>query len=306
MDSSSSTAVRRSIARAWGFLKQASGWRLGALGVVASLLTVQILFVTLVGVRTTHDAILSHGAVHLDVMPGTLDQRVQQLLVDLRAIQSVQDVRYVPREQAFLEEQSRDASLSEFLEQYGLANPFPDAFVVVPANADAYADLRTFVEASDSGIDAVALSDIAAREASVGQLLAAADTARMGVRLLLFLTAIGAGILSFNLLVHLAVQRRPNVVVESLAGAPQAVLSAPVVMAGILVLLGSLLVATLLTAVAVAVLVAMPSSATIGGWLLRSVLTEWSATLPMVLSFEAAIMVLMAWIVGRGGSAPLS
>ncbi len=287
-------------------MKQASGWRLGALGVATSLLTVQLLLIALVGVRATQDAILDHGAVHLDVLPGTLDQRIQQLHVDLRAIPSVRDVTYLPREQVFAEEQSRDASLGEFLEQYGLANPFPDAFVVVPRDASAYADLRRFVETSEAGIDAVALSDIAVREASVGQLLAAADAARTGGTLLIALVVFGTILLAIHLLVNLASARRPDLTAELLAGASPSVLAAPVTTAGIIVLLGSLVLATVLAAVVVALLSVTPSSAAIGSWLLGSVLTEWSATLPLVLSFEAAAMIVLAWIVGRGGSTSIS
>lgn len=295
------TAFRRSVARGWGFLQQVSGWRLGACGVTMSLLAVQLLLIALVGVRATQDAILEHGAVHLDVLPGTLDQRIQQLHVDLRAIPSVREVTYVPREQVFAEEQSRDASLGEFLEQYGLANPFPDAFVVVPDDASAYADLRRFVERSETGIDAVALSDIAVREVSVGQLLAAADTARMGGTLLLLLVAFGAVLLSMHLLVNLTLARRPDITAEMLTGAAPSVLAAPVTTAGIIVLLGSLVCATVLAAVVVALLSVTPSSAAIGSWLLGSVLAEWSATLPIMLSIEAGAMVMLAWIVGRSG-----
>lgn len=302
MDSAGFVGVRRGFARGWGFLKAAKGWRLGALGVATSFLTVQLLLVTLSGVRTMQDSVLEHGSVHLDVLPGTLDQRVQELYAELQQLPSVRSVTYVPREQVFADERARDESLGKFLEQYDLANPFSDTFVVVPATSAAYADLRAFVEASETGIDAVALSDIAVREASTGQLLGAADTARMGVNVLMLLSVFSAALLSLNLLVHLASLRRQAAAAEMLLGAPVGVMAAPTVAAGMIVLLGSLLLATLLTIGAVVLLSLFPSSAAIGSWLLRNVLVAWSATLPLTLLLEAAAAAMLAWLVGRAGS----
>ena len=282
-------------------MRGSSGWRLGALGVVTSLLTVQLLLVAHAGLGTMREAALEQGAVQLDILPGTLDQRVQELHVQLQSLPSVREVRYVPREQVFADERSRDASLEEFLEQYDMVNPFPDAFVVTPRDARAYAELRTFVEESETGIDAVALADIAAREAAAGRLLGVAETARLGVMLLMLLTAFGAALLSFNVLVHLALARRPDAAFERLAGATAPVLSAPGAFAGVVVLLGALAASTLLAVAAVAVLSALPSTSDVGSWLARSVLAEWP-TVPVVLAVEAAIMVVLSWAVARAGS----
>ena len=302
MESSGFVAVRRSVARGWGFLRGSSGWRLNAAGVAASLLTVQLLLVAYAGLGSMRDAVLAHGAVQLDILPGTLDQRVQELNVELQNMPSVREVRYVPREQVFADERSRDASLGEFLERYDMVNPFPDAFVVTPRDARAYADLRAFVETSDTGIDAVALADIAAREEAAGRLLGVAEAARMGVMLLVLLTAFGAGLLSFNLLVHLVAMRRPDAALERLAGATAPVLSAPGVAAGMIALLGSLLAATVLALAAVALLAALPSTADVGSWLLKSVFAG-GAFAPLALAIEAAAMAALAWAVGRAGSA---
>lgn len=302
MDSDPTAATYRGVQRAWSFLSGTKGWRLGALGVTASLLTVQLLLVALAGVRTMRDLVLEHGAVHVDLVPGTLDQRVQELHLQLQAIPSVRSVTYVPREQVFADEKARDASLSDFLEDYDVANPFPDSFVVVPAYPRAYQDLRAFVEGSEAGIDAVTLSDIAVREASVEQLLDAAETARVGGNLLLLLSAFTALLLSFNVLVHVASSRRPQAQNEILAGAPVAVAAAPTVAAGALLLLGCLLAATALAAASVAVMATVPASSSVGSWLLRAVLAGWSASLPLVFAAETAAAVLLSWIVGRAGS----
>ncbi len=302
MDSDPTAATYRGVRRAWNFLAETKGWRLGAVGVTASLLTVQLLLVALAGVGMMRDSVLEHGAVHVDLVPGTLDQRVQELYAQLKAIPSVRDVTYVPREQVFAEEKARDASLSDFLEDYDVANPFPDSFVVVPAYPRAYADLRAFVEGQETGIDAVTLSDIAMRESSVQQLLDAAETARVGGNLLLLLSAFTALLLSFNALVHVASSRRPQAANEILAGAPVSVVAAPTVAAGALLLLGCLSVATVLAGAAVAVMAAVPASSSVGSWLLRAVLAGWSGSLPVVFAAETGAAAALAWVVGRAGS----
>lgn len=302
MDSDSTAATYRGIRRAWGFLSATKGWRLGAIGVIASLLTVQLLLVALAGVRMVRESVLEHGAVHVDIVQGTLDQRVQELLLQLEAIPSVRSVTYVPREQVFADEKARDASLSDFLEDYGVLNPFPDSFVVVPAHPRAYADLRAFVEGQEAGIDPVTLSDIAVREASVERLLDAAETARVGGNLLLLLSAFTALLLSFNALVHVASSRRPQAANEILAGAPVGVVAAPTVTAGMLLLLGCLFAATALAAASVAVLAMVPASASVGAWLTRAVLAGWSTSLLIVLLVETGAAVFLSWIAGRAGS----
>ena len=134
MESSGFVAVRRSVARGWGFLRGSSGWRLGAAGVAASLLTVQLLLVAYAGLGSMRDAVLAHGAVQLDILPGTLDQRVQELNVELQNMPSVREVRYVPREQVFADERSRDASLviSSDLSQTFWSSQFFKRFPMAP------------------------------------------------------------------------------------------------------------------------------------------------------------------------------
>lgn len=302
MKSEQFVAVRRSAARGWLFLRQTGGWRLDAFGVALALLLVQLLLVTLSGVRSMGATMLERGALHLEVSAGTTDQRVQELYAALRGLPAVQSVTYVTREQVLVEEQARDASLGAFLERYGIENPFADTFVVVPRDSGSYDDLRTFVqdESGSDGIDASVLSQIAAQEASTRQMLGVVETARAGVELLVLLSGAIAGLLSLNLLLRLVAARGDIIAAEAVAGATTGVLSLPGVSAGVLALLGSLAVATILSALVVIILAFVPSSAAIGQWITGAFIAGLLPLAPIVLCFEAALLAALAWAVGRG------
>ena len=302
MDHARFIAVGRSIGRGWTFLLGTKGWRLSAVGVIAALLSVQILLITLAGARMTMAAALEKGTIRLDILPSTLDQRTQELYAALSALPSVRDVVYVPNEQVLADERSRDPSLQQFLERYSLDNPFPDVLIVVPRTARAYDDVRVFVQGEGrNGIDPAALAEIAARESVSRELIGAIQTARTGANILLILDAITALFLALGLLVRLAAARKPAARREALAGATFGILALPGVTAGAVALIGCLIVAGLLAGVVVAGLSLSAPSAAVGSWLAHSA-GEFLPVAPFILGLEALIALLLAWVVGRAGS----
>jgi len=305
MDSAGFVAFGRSISRGWTFLVHAKGWKLGVLGVATSLLSLQLLLVTLAGARMAESAALERGVVHLDVEPGTLDQRVQELYAHLRSLPSVLEATYVTGEQILIEEQARDPSLAEFLEQYGMENPFPDAFVAVPRDGSTYAELRRFVEAEDDrgGIGPTAFAEIAQKEASTRELLSVVQTVVTGLGLLAILAAATSALLSFNLLVHLAAARATSVHAELLAGATPVITSTPAVTAGAVALISSLIVATLAAGIIGIVLAFLPASSAIGGWFSHAAWTSILPSIPAIIGLEGAGLLALAHLVGRAGSA---
>lgn len=305
MDSAGFVAFGRSISRGWAFLARSKGWKLGVLGVATSLLSLQLLLVTLAGARMAESAALERGAVHLDVEAGTLDQRVQELYAHLRSLPSVLAVEYVTAEQMLTDEQARDPSLAAFLEQYGMENPFPDAFVVVPRDGNTYAELRRFVEAEDDrgGIGPAAFTEIAQKETSTRELLSVVQTVVTGIGLLAILAAATSALLSFNLLVHLAAARAAAVNAELLAGATPAITSTPAVAAGVVALIGSLIAATLAAGIIGMVLAFLPASSSIGAWFSHAAWTGILPSAPAIVGLEAAGLLALAYFVGRMGSA---
>lgn len=300
MSNAGFVALSRSIGRGIAFLSRAGGWRIGALGLTASLVVVQLLVIAWAGVGTAGDMVLERSAVHLDIEPGASDARVQELYAEAGALPSIKDVAFVPREQVLADERSRDASLDEFLDRYGLENPFSDTLAVVPAHAGAFAELRDFVRDAD-GFDATALQEIAAQEAGAAHVLAAVDMARAGVKLLLVLAAVTAAFLSIDLLTRLAAGHRDAMRDAALAGASQTVVSLPLASAGAVTLVGSLILATILAAALTGALSFFASSAAVSAWLTASVL-GFLLWLPVVLFAEGALLVLAAAIAGRASS----
>lgn len=305
MDSASFVAARRGIGQGWSFLRGTAGWKLDAFGVALGLVLVQLLLVALAGVRTVAEGVLERGAVHVDIAAGTTGQRTQELYAEVRGLPAVREVTYVTKEQVFADELARDESLAAFLERYGMENPFSDSLVVVPAGADAYGELRAFLQSEDvsAAIDAAAFADLADREASTVRLLEAVGTARIGAELLLFLGIAVAVILAFNLVVRLLAARADVTQASLLSGAPAGVTALPAVTAGVIALLIALAASTLLAFLIVAALVFVPSSAIVGEWMTRAFLSGLLPLAPLVVAIEAAALALLAWIVGRTGTA---
>lgn len=284
---------------------QGSGTGIDLLGVTAAFIVVQLLLVALSGVRSVESAVLSRGALRVDVVAGVGDQRVQELYATLRALPSVRAVTYVPREQVLARERARDAALASFLEQYGIDNPFADTFEILPEDRGGYDAVRALVRDDrwTDVIDASSLAGISAQEAAVVELLEAIGIVRMGTVLLIILTAVVAGFLAFNLLVRLAALRRPDAQAELFAGASSGILAMPAIVAGMLGLLGALAVASFLAAFLTVVLALFPQSALVGAFLTQSFFATLLPLVPLALGAEVISLGVLAWIVGRAGVA---
>lgn len=305
MDSARFVAVRNAIGRGWRFLLGTPGWKLDAFGVALALLLVQLLLTALGGVHAAGLGVLERDAVHVALVDNATDQRTQELYAALRGSSAVRAVTYVTKEQIFADELARDESLGAFLERYGMENPFSDSFVVVPAHADAYDAIRSFLQSDVARelVDAATFADLAERQASAVELLEAVDTARIGAALLLVLAIIVAAILSFNVLVRLLAARAGIAETEHLAGIPAGVLAVPAVTAGVIALLCALAASLLLAALVVLVLALLPSSAAIGAWMADAFSVGLAPFAPAVIGLEIALLVVLAWMVARAGSA---
>ncbi len=285
-------------------MRGTKGWRAAAVSVTASLLLTQLLLVTLAGARVAANDVLERGAVHLDVEEGTLDQRVQELYAGLRALPTVLDVEYVTGEQLLAEERARDESLDEFLERYGMENPFPDAFVVTPQNGHLYDELRTFVQSEDErgGIGAAALGEISAREAAMGESLGTLGAATSAVGFLALLSMIVAFLTSIDVVLRFGAARRATANAELLGGATLSLAAAPAVAASAIALLCALFFSVILTVGVIFALASTPSSM-VGAWIARAAWTAIVPHAPAIVAIEAIVMIVLSWIVGRASSA---
>lgn len=304
MDEAGFVAFRRSIARGCAFLARSKGWKLGVAGLAASLLMLQLLLVTFAGARIAASAALERGAVHVEVSPGTPDQRVQELYAALRTLPSASRVTFVTGEKMLEEEGARDASLADFLDRYGMDNPFSDAFVVVPRDMRAYADVRAFVEREKDrgGVDAAAFSEIAAKETSAEESLGALRTVETGVALLLLLSAITSAVLSLGILGRIAETRTAGAKGEKLAGAADGIIAMPATVAGMVALLGSLCISIAAAAILVPLLALWPASSAVAWWLSHAAWTGALPSAPAIVTVEALALAGLAYVVSRGGS----
>jgi cell division protein FtsX len=304
MDSAGSVAFYRSLSRGWVFMRGTKGWRAGTVSVAVSMLLLQLLLVALAGTRVAANDVLERGVVHLDVEEGTLDQRVQELYAGLRALPTVLDVEYVTGEQLLQEERARDESLDEFLDRYGMENPFPDAFVVTPQNSHLYDELRDFVQSEDErgGIAAAALGEISAREAAMGESLGTLGAATSAVGFLALLAMVVAFLASVDVVLRFGAARRATANAELLGGATLSLAAAPVVVASAIALLCALVLSVVFAIAVVSALAWSPSSM-VGAWVARAVWTAIAPHAPAAVAIEAIVMIILSWIVGRASSA---
>lgn len=285
-------------------MRGTKGWRAGTVSVAVSMLLLQLLLVALAGTRVAANDVLERGVVHLDVEEGTLDQRVQELYAGLRALPTVLDVEYVTGEQLLQEERARDESLDEFLDRYGMENPFPDAFVVTPQNSHLYDELRDFVQSEDErgGIAAAALGEISAREAAMGESLGTLGAATSAVGFLALLAMVVAFLASVDVVLRFGAARRATANAELLGGATLSLAAAPVVVASAIALLCALVLSVVFAIAVVSALAWSPSSM-VGAWVARAVWTAIAPHAPAAVAIEAIVMIILSWIVGRASSA---
>lgn len=297
-------AVQRSIARGWQYVWAQRGWHGAAAGVVASVVLLQLILVTLSGVRIVERSVVERGIVRVDLLESAPDQRVQELYAALRASPGIRDAVYVPRERAFEDERHRDAALAAFLERYEIDNPFPNAFEVTVAERVGYETVRAIVQEDRwrDVIDPSSLEDVIDQEIAVADVMAALAAAHAGVLLLVLLAASVAAILSIHVLHSIAVDRAPSAVMEYRSGASNTLLLMPAMTAGIMILWGALLLGSFLAACVTVAITLLPQSAVVGAFLTQSFLAALLPLVPLALCVEMVGMVLLAWCVGRIGT----
>lgn len=302
MDTQQGNALRRSAIRGWRFLLGDRSWTYESVALAASFMMLQLLLLSLAGAWSLSSAVLGRGAVHVDILPGSSDQRMLDVQVALQDVPGVAAARYVPREQVFLEEQARDASLTEFLERTGIENPFADTFVVTLSGREGYDALRQFVQGGtwDDVIDPVTLADISAQEAAAGQLLGIIETAAAIVAVLVIAAGGSALLLACTLLWNIIRARAGMLTVERLSGAMPAVSIMGLWTTGGIALLGALALGTL---IALGVVLALPlfgAFSLVEDLLIGTFLASVVPSAIAILLGEAGVLLVLSWGAARG------
>lgn len=141
-----STLIRNGWSQAVASLKHGRGWSGTLAAFSVTLLLLQCLLLFAFSVRGINQILLERAGLHLEVLSSARDQEIQEFYAVLKDHPSVLHVDYVPKEKAYEQEKLADPELVSFLEQYKLANPFPDSFLVTLRSADDYAALIATVQ----------------------------------------------------------------------------------------------------------------------------------------------------------------
>lgn len=265
----------------------------------ALMVLMQLLVVFLLGVQGVNHMLASRAAIQMEVLPGASDQNIQEFYAALRAEEFIQDIEYVPREQAYQIQRERDPDLVAFLEEYKLDNPFPDIFRITLSQAASYDTFVAFVQREQwrQVVDPSFLSSVTEQEQEVRSLLNVTGAIRMLTFIFLIVAFI---VLCFVILewVSRTTQRRGGeVMLESLLGAPAHAVLLPFVAEMALLLLGALLLGSALVLLFTAALPAiMPAIAMEEAFqAVRADITPllWSV-FPVVFIIEAFVLPLLA------------
>lgn len=225
------------------------GFRSTTLLLLVGVLTLlQLLAASVVGAQAVHGMLTSRSALYLEVLPTASDQDVQELYAAIQELPYVRDVAFIPSEKAYELERTRTPDLVNFLEQYDVANPFPDSFSVTLESLSDYDAFSSFVSNPQwsAVIDPSFLSSVTGQERDVRQLAGIASAIRM---LLLLLTLVGSIVLFFLLAEIVARKARRHegeLMLESLLGGKPSDALVPVIVELSCLALAALIVGTLL------------------------------------------------------------
>ncbi len=220
-DASASLHLSRGIRRGWLLLRRGRGWwtTLGALtGVV---LIIQLLWTIGLGAQGMHRLLESRLDLRLQVQATASDQEIQEFIIALKDQPGVREVLYITREQAYERERARSPDLIAFLEEFNIANPFPDTLAVTLKSLSEYDDFAAFVRQSAwaTTVDPAFLSHATDQEKEVHQLLRLAGAATTVVAGFLVLAALVLLFVLMELIRRRALMRKEEILVERLVGA---------------------------------------------------------------------------------------
>jgi cell division protein FtsX len=191
----------------------------------------QLFLVALLGLQGMRTLLVSRGGLQLEVVEGARDSDIQELYAAIRELPFVEQVLYVPREQAYERERGRDPALIAFLEEFELENPFPDFFAVTLASLADYPEFVRFVQADQwrSVVDPSFLSSVTTQEQEMQQLLQITGAIRSATLLFLLLAFLALGCVVVELTRKRAESRGSEMFLENLLGAMPADILAPFV-----------------------------------------------------------------------------
>lgn len=126
-----STLMGNAWRQASASLRYGRGWKATFAAFATMLLLLQGLLLCAAGAHAFGRLVMQREGLHLDVSSSARDQDIQELYATLQALPSVRYVDFVPKEKAYEREKVANPDIVAFFEEYKLANPLPDSFVVI-------------------------------------------------------------------------------------------------------------------------------------------------------------------------------
>lgn len=279
------------------FREEGFGTAIGSLfGVV---LLAQIIVLLAVGVQGGLVLLRERTDLRLQIRDTATDAQIQDLYQNIRQLSYVEDTIYVTREQAYERQKQRDPTLIDFLQKFGIENPFPDTMGVRLQTLEDYPAFLQFLKQPvfAAVVDPSFLTTTTDQQQQVEQLTGVVSSARI---VLAFIVGLAVVVLLFvvvELIRRRALTKRQELFVEQLVGASRMEILMPFMVEMACMLLVALLLSLGLSAILVVLLpYFLPVLASGGlfsqwGEAAGSVLLHWA---PWTIFFELVLVAALS------------
>lgn len=236
------------------FREEGFGTAIGSLfGVV---LLAQIIVLLAIGVQGGLVLLKERTDLRLQIRETATDAQIQDLYQNTRQLPYVEDAVYVTREQAYERQKQRDPTLIDFLQKFGIDNPFPDTLGVRLRRLEDYDAFLAFLKQPvfAAVVDPSFLTTTTDQQQQVQQLTDVVSSARL---VLVFVVGLAVVVLLFvvvELIRRRALSKRQELFVEQLVGASRMEILMPFMVEMACMLLMALLVSIILSAVLIALM----------------------------------------------------
>lgn len=185
------------------------------------VLLAQIIVLLAVGVQGGIVLLRERTDLRLQIRDTAQDAQIQDLYQNIRQLPYVEDAMYVTREQAYERQKQRDPTLVEFLQKFGIENPFPDTMGVRLRTLEDYPAFLQFLKQPifAAVVDPSFLSTTTDQQKQVEQLTNVIGSTRI---ILVFVVGLAVVVLLFvviELLRRRVLAKRQELFVEQLVGA---------------------------------------------------------------------------------------
>jgi len=220
------------------------------------VLLAQIIVLLAVGVQGGIVLLRERTDLRLQIRDTAQDAQIQDLYQNIRQLPYVEDAMYVTREQAYERQKQRDPTLVDFLQKFGIENPFPDTMGVRLRTLEDYPAFLQFLKQPvfAAVVDPSFLSTTTDQQKQVEQLTNVIGSTRI---VLVFVVGLAVVVLLFvviELLRRRVLAKRQELFVEQLVGAARMEILMPFMVEMACMLLIALVASIALTTVLVLLL----------------------------------------------------